>query len=68
MGWRAKRVGLEFDGQDFHSGDGSLERDWERGRELVDAGWTVLHVTGRDVYLHPERFTGTLRDLLCDRA
>jgi len=68
MGWRAARVGLEFDGQDFHSGDGSLDRDRERGRELLEAGWSVLHVTGRDVYLHPERFTGALRVLLRDRT
>ena len=27
MGWRRARIGLEFDGQEFHAGDGSLDRD-----------------------------------------
>jgi very-short-patch-repair endonuclease len=67
MGWRSARVGLEFDGQDFHSGDGSLDRDRRRSAELLAAGWTVLSITGSDVYQHPERFTGVLRTLLRDK-
>ena len=64
MGWRRARVGLEFDGQDFHSGDGSLDRDRQRGAELLAAGWTVVSITGRDVYQQPDRFTDILRGLL----
>lgn len=68
MGWRAARVGLEFDGQDFHTGDGSLDRDRRRAAELIEAGWTVIHVTAADVFRNPERFTTVLRDLLQRRG
>lgn len=67
-GWRRARVGLEFDGQDFHAGDGSLDRDRRRGAQLIAAGWTVVHVTGADVYRNPERFTGLIRSLLRQRG
>lgn len=67
-GWRRAKVGLEFDGQDFHSGDGSLERDRRRGAQLIAAGWTVVHVTGADVYRSPERFTAPIRTLLRERG
>ncbi len=38
LAWRSARVGLEFDGQDFHSGDGSLDRDRRRMRRTVGGG------------------------------
>lgn len=68
LGWRRARVGLEFDGQDFHSGDGSLDRDRQRAADLLAAGWTVLSITGRDVYRDPARFTDLVRTLLRDRG
>jgi hypothetical protein len=64
MGWRRHRVGVEFDGQDFHSGDGSLDRDRQRARELIAAGWTIVNITAGDVYRSPERFSGLLQSLL----
>lgn len=67
-GWRRARVGLEFDGQDFHAGDGSLDRDRQRHTELLAAGWTVIYVTATDVYRNPERFTEPLRALLGRRG
>ena len=68
LGWRAARVGLEFDGQDFHAGDGSLDRDRRRASDLLAAGWLIVHVTGRDVYTEPGRFTDLLRRLLSQRG
>ena len=67
-GWRRAKVGLEFDGQDFHSGDGSLDRDRRRAAELMSAGWTVVHITGADVYRNPDRFTTLIRALLGERG
>lgn len=66
-GWRRARIGLEFDGQDFHSGDGSLDRDRRRHGDLLAADWTVLYVTAADVYRHPDRFIEPLRELLARR-
>ena len=68
LGWREARVGLEFDGQDFHAGDGSLDRDRRRASDLLAAGWLIVHVTGRDVYTEPGRFTDLLRRLLSQRG
>jgi hypothetical protein len=68
LGWRRAKIGLEFDGQDFHSGDGSLDRDRRRGADLISAGWTVIHITGADVYRPPERFTDLVRRLLRERG
>lgn len=65
--WRRARVGLEFDGQDFHSGDGSLDRDRHKQADLLSAGWTVIYVTATDVYRSPERFIEPLRALLARR-
>ena len=67
-GWRRARVGLEFDGQDFHAGDGSLDRDRHKQADLLAAGWTVIYVTASDVYRMPERFTDPLRVLLGRRG
>ncbi len=67
-GWRRARVGLEYDGQDFHSGDGSLDRDRRRHAELLAAGWTIVYVTATDVYRTPERMTNQLRGMLGERG
>ena len=67
-GWRRARVGLEFDGQDFHSGDGSLDKDRRRHGDLLAAGWTIMYVTASDVYRTPARFTEPLRTLLHERG
>ncbi len=62
--WRAQRVGLEYDGLDFHSGNGSLERDRQRHNELTDAGWTVLYATATDIYVDPQPLLEKLRRLV----
>ncbi|MGS0688738.1 hypothetical protein ACVBEQ_26905 [Nakamurella sp. GG22] len=64
LGWRQRRVGLEYDGEDFHSGDGSLGKDRRRHNELTDAGWTVLYATANDVYVRPEPLIDALRRML----
>ena len=63
LGWRGPKVGLEYDGEDFHSGDGSLRRDRRRHNELTEAGWTVLYATAADVYVNPEPLVTALRRL-----
>lgn len=64
LGWPHRRVGLEYDGEDFHSGDGSLVKDRRRHNELTDAGWTVLYATARDIYVDPAPLVAALRRLL----
>ena len=64
LAWRGPKVGLEYDGEDFHSGDGSLRRDRQRHNELTEAGWTVLYATAADVYVNPEPLVAALRRLV----
>lgn len=64
MGYRERKVGVEYDGEDFHSGDGSLCRDRRRHNSLIAAGWTILYLTASDVYSPRPTFLDTLRQLL----
>ncbi len=64
LGWRRKRVGLEFDGEEFDTGDGRMARDRQRHNELMGEGWTIVYATAVDVFRYPESFLARLRALL----
>lgn len=64
MGWRTRRIGLEYDGEEFHSGDGKLASDRQRHNELVRAGWTMVYATAADIYRRPDPFVAHLRTLI----
>ncbi len=64
LAWPSHRVGLEFDGEDFHTGDGTLRRDRARHNALTRAGWTMLYATATDIYRDPGLLTAQLADLL----
>ena len=67
MGWRERRLAIEYDGEEFHSRPEHLERDIRRRTELSDTyGWTVIgvgkgEVLGRSMEL--ERGLGELLGL-----
>ena len=67
LAYPERRIGIEYDGQDFHSGDGSLGRDRERHNSLITAGWTMIYLTAADVYLNPDRSLSLLSTLLWAR-
>lgn len=67
LAYRERRIGIEYDGQDFHSGDGSLRRDRERHNALVAASWTMIYATAADVYVNPDRFLSLLQAQLLFR-
>ncbi|SCL40179.1 Very-short-patch-repair endonuclease [Micromonospora pallida] len=46
LAWPEFRVAVEYDGQ-WHADPEQLHRDRRRLNQLVNAGWLVLHVTGR---------------------
>lgn len=64
MGWAEVKVGLEYDGEDFHTGDGRLGRDRRRHNQLTHAGWTLVYATAADIYRHPDPLVGHIRTLL----
>jgi very-short-patch-repair endonuclease len=50
IGWRAERVGAEFDGQEAHMTPQQLREDRLRHNWLTESGWMLLHFTKDDVY------------------
>ena len=44
---------LEIDGREFHKSDEQVEDDYDRQVLLVDAGWTVLRLTVRQIRNDP---------------
>ena len=50
LGWRERRVGIEYDGEEFHSADRDRRHDEERRERLYrDYGWCVIGVDRGDV-------------------
>lgn len=64
LGWRRRRVGLEFDGPGPGAPAGALAGDRLRHRQLRSAGWTVLYATASDVVGNPRPLIRRLRPLL----
>lgn len=52
--WRRERLVVEIDGFAFHRVRGKFERDRERDGRLIDAGWTVIRLTWRQLDRTPE--------------
>ena len=62
-GWEPIRLAVEYDGQDFHTGDGQLARDRHRHNQLVATGWTIAYATAADIWRDHERFVAHVRGL-----
>lgn len=62
--WPAHRLAVETDGHASHGTRQAFERDRERDRHLVLAGWRVVRFTWRQVIEAPSEVAGTLRALL----
>lgn len=62
--WRDARLIVEADSRRVHGTVAAFEKDRERDQRLAVAGWTVIHITWRQVIDEPERITQTVRHLL----
>ncbi|MDQ6658575.1 MAG: hypothetical protein M3Z00_10165 [Actinomycetota bacterium] len=56
LGWRKYRVGVDYEGEEFHTGDGRMAKDRRRHNEVTDSGWRMLYATAHDVYSDHRRF------------
>jgi hypothetical protein len=61
LAWPAAKVAIEYDGK-WHAEFGQFARDQVRNRQLLRAGWRVLHITAGDL-ADPRRFAGFLDEL-----
>ncbi|MET0494187.1 MAG: DUF559 domain-containing protein [Actinoplanes sp.] len=59
LAWEEWRVAVEYDGE-WHADPDQLHRDRRRLNQLVTAGWTVLHVTGKRLH---QDFPGIVREV-----
>lgn len=58
--WHEQRLIVELDGYAYHRTQAAFERDRERDRLAVAAGWRVIRITWRQLAEHPR---GVIRDL-----
>lgn len=53
--WRAERVIVEYDSNEFHSGPAAARWDTARHNDLTAMGYAVIHVTAAELTAAPER-------------
>lgn len=63
LGWREYRVGVDYEGEEFHTGDGRMAADRQRHNEVTDRGWRMFYPTARDIFVDHRDFTA-----MVDRA
>lgn len=55
------KLAIEIDGREHHGSRAAFESDRARDNEFVEAGWTVLHFTWKQVTGDPELMISTIR-------
>lgn len=51
LGWEEFRVGADYEGEEFHTGDGRMAQDRRRHNAIADDRWQMFYPTATDVYL-----------------
>ena len=62
--WPEARIAVELDARSTHATIAAFERDRERDRILLAAGWRTVRVTWRQLEFAPDRLEADLRRLL----
>ncbi|MEH3157186.1 MAG: hypothetical protein PGN29_18430 [Gordonia paraffinivorans] len=68
LAYRDEKIGVEFDGFDFHYTDEQRTSDAVRDRATGNLGWTTVRRNSRQLSDDPARFLAEVRRLLDDRA
>ena len=66
--WRDQRLIVELDGYAFHRTQAAFERDRQRDRAAVAAGWRVIRVTWRQLVHDPAAVVSDLARALSLRS
>jgi very-short-patch-repair endonuclease len=64
IGFPDRKLAVEIDGREFHSGPAEFERDRWRQNDLVNAGWRVLRFTARMLQETPHLVVAMIREAL----
>jgi hypothetical protein len=64
MAWPAKKVGVEYQGDQHRTDPVQWRRDQERWALLAAAGWLVIPATWEDLYRRPAAFAARVRAAL----
>lgn len=64
IGFEELKLGLEFDGFEYHSSKEAQETDALRQNDLVRDGWTILRFPPGELESHPDRFVALVRATL----
>ena len=55
------KLAIEIDGRKYHSGPEAFENDRIRHNEFVEAGWTVLHFTWKQLAENHQQVISTIK-------
>lgn len=55
------KLAIEIDGREHHQREADFERDRVRDNQFVEAGWTVLHFTWKQVTQDPDSMISMIR-------
>jgi len=67
VAFRSEKVALEVDGYEFHSSRAAFESDRDRGNDLLQDDWSVVHITWAKLVDEPERVVARIRAVLALR-
>lgn len=64
LGWEQYRVGADYEGQEFHTGDGRMSKDRRRHNAITDGEWRMFYPTARDIYTDYRAFASMVERAL----
>lgn len=64
MGWEQYRVGVDYEGEEFHTGDGRMSRDRRRHNAIADDAWRMFYPTATDIYADHRPFVAMVERCL----
>jgi len=64
IAFRAVKLAIEIDGDEWHLSPGAVLRDRQRDQDLAAAGWTVVRFRAAAVFADPDAFVADVRRIL----
>ncbi len=68
LGYRARKIAIEYDGKDFHSSDKQREHDAHRDAKLRELGWEPVRIDSKRLFEEPWTILTEIEKLLHARG